>query len=219
MQPYYSADGIDLYHGDCREILHDLTADVIVTDPPYGYGYASSGGPRGHAPWRDTSITGDDSTRARDDVLAVWSPRPALVFGSWKRPKPTGVRAVLVWDKGGAAGMGDLSIPWKPNWEEIYVIGKGFTGPRTTGVLTGHRSAPSIATGRLHPNEKPVSLLRELLDKCPPGPVLDPFAGSGSTLVAARELGRASVGVEIDEKWCEVIARRLSKAPLMLDTA
>ncbi len=187
MTPYFSDGQVSLYLGDCREVLPapGLHADVMVTDPPY------------------------------DAALEWWGDRPALVFGSWRRPRPAATRAVLVWDKGDGVGMGDLSIPWKPNWEEVYVLGSGFSGPRTSGVLRGHRVASWSSGGRrLHPNEKPVSLLHELIGKCPPGLVLDPFAGSGSTLVAARNLGRAAVGVELDERWAEVAASRLSQRDL-----
>jgi DNA modification methylase len=104
--------------------------------------------------------------------------------------------------------MGDLSIPWKPNTEEIYVIGKGFRGHRDGSVLTGHRVVTWASKGRVHPNMKPVSLMAELVSKCV-GSIADPFAGSGSTLLAAKQLGRQAIGVEIEERYCEIAAKRL----------
>jgi DNA modification methylase len=144
-------------------------------------------------------------------VLALWQPKPALVFGSWRMPKPTGTHTVLIWDKGPAAGMGDLSVPWKPNTEEIYVIGKGFTGSRDSSIISGATVVTWASKGRDHPNMKPRALIEILLAKCPAGAVADPFAGSGSTLVAAKLNNRKAIGVEIDEKYCEIAASRLAQ--------
>jgi site-specific DNA-methyltransferase (adenine-specific) len=205
-EPYYADESVTLYHGDALQISEWLSSDVLVTDPPYGYGYAS-GRDGAH---KGRTIAGDESVEARDTVLATWGRKPALVFGTWKCPVPDGTRTVLAWDKGLAAGMGDLSLSWKPNWEMIYVLGHGFCGNRDSGVITG--SVVSWASrGRDHPNQKPVGLLAKLLHKCPPGTVADPFAGSGSTLVAAKMLGRRAVGVEIDERYCETAAKRLAQ--------
>ncbi len=207
--PYYQDDLVTLYHGDCREIDVWLTADVLVTDPPYGYGYASNM----EGAYQGRVIANDDSLAARDAVLKLWGDRAALVFGSWKCATPDGTRTVLVWDKGPAAGMGDLELPWKPNWETIYVLGRGFKGRRDSGVITGN--VPTWASkGRDHPNQKPTGLLSKLLVKCPAGVIADPFAGSGSTLAAAKLVGRRAVGVELDERYCEVAARRLTQDTL-----
>ena len=213
MKPYYSDDRVTLYHGDCRELTDWLEADVLVTDPPYGYAHKSGGGPRGSASWKNTSIANDEDTAARDAVLTAWGDRPALVFGSWKRPRPASTRALLVWDKGGHAGMGDLSIPWKPNFEEIYVLGSGFRGARDSGVLTGYHVPANEAAGRTHPHEKPLPLMCHLIAKTE-GTIADPFAGSGTTLVAAARLGRTVIGVELEERYCEIIAGRLSQGVL-----
>jgi DNA modification methylase len=210
MTLYYEGDGITLWHGDCRDHTAWLTADVLLTDPPYGIGY-HTGRPRVSLA---RSIRGDADTSARDDALQLWGDRPALVFGSWRRPRPPATRALLVWDTGGALGCGDLSIPWKPAHEEIYVLGTGFTGRRSTDVLRFPPVQSLARNGRTHPHEKPVPLLHDLIGKCPPGMVADPFAGSGSTLLAARNLGRRAVGVEIDERYCEVTATRLAQGDL-----
>jgi site-specific DNA-methyltransferase (adenine-specific) len=208
-QPYYQDDLVTLYHGDCREITDWLAADVLVTDPPYGYSHASN---REDSAWRNEAIAGDADLTARDDVLMMWAGRPALVFGSWKMRKPTGTHTVLTWDKGLAAGMGDLSIPWKPNSEEIYVLGRGFVGNRDSSIITGN-VVTWTSKGRAHPNMKPDGLMAKLIAKTV-GTVADPFAGSGSTLVAAKRLGRHSIGVEVDERYCETIAKRLDQGVL-----
>lgn len=210
MTPYFDDGQIAIYCGDCRDVLPTVAADVLVMDPPYGIAYRSD--------WIDAlpGIVGDSDTTLRDLVLDWWTDaRPALVFGSWKRPRPRACRAVLVWEKGDV-GMGDLALPWKPNTEEIYVIGHGFTGTRGSSVL--HHRAPltwnSHKAGRQHPHEKPVALMRELIATCPPGVVLDPFMGGGSTLRAAKDLGRRAIGIEIDKRYCEIAAQRLAQHAL-----
>jgi len=208
--PYYDRDGITIYHGDCREILPLLTADVLVTDPPFGIDYES-----GHFGTLARSIDGDEDTAARDEALRLWGDRPALVFGSWRAPRPAATRMVLIWDTLGALGMGDLSLPWKPAHQEIYVLGSGFTGHRGTDVLSFPPVQSMAANGRLHPHEKPVPLLRALIEKCPAGTVLDPFMGSGTTLRAAADLGRRAIGIEINEDYCRIAVERLRQGVLL----
>lgn len=206
MNLYYSDEWVKLYLGDFREAGIWTCADALVTDPPYGINY------RSNARRQSTtarSIQGDVDTAARDDALAMWGvDRPALVFGSWKIERPAGTRMLLVWDTGGALGMGDLSLPWKPAHQEIYVLGKGFTGRRTSDVLHFSPVQAMAKNGRTHPHEKPVELMTELISKCPPGVIADPFCGSGSTLRAAKNAGRRSIGIEINERYCELAARR-----------
>lgn len=214
MTPYYDGDGVTIYHADSR--THDAWrgADVLVTDPPYGMNLRSN---RGGA-FGVSRIESDGDTAARDDVLAVWGEKPALVCGRWSVERPAGTRMVLVWEKGEHVGMGDLSLPWKPNTEEVYVLGTGFTGHRGSSVLRHLAIAGTVGqagTGtRHHPTEKPVGLMVDLITKCPPGSIADPFMGSGTTLVAAKLLGRRAVGVEVNEAYCEVAARRLSQGAL-----
>jgi DNA modification methylase len=214
MQPYYQDDLVTIYHGDCREVLWlSIEADVLVTDPPYGMKYGG---------WnnRRQAVIGDESTSSRDSVLAVW-PGPALVFGTWRAPRPADTRLVLIWDKG-RPGMGDiprgdgrsgprLGLPWGPSHEEIYVIGEGFAGSPRMGTVLRF----DVVRGP-HPTIKPVALMAHLLERCPPGVVLDPFMGSGSTLVAAAALGRKAIGIEIEERYCEIAANRCRQEVLGL---
>ena len=210
MSIYYQDDLVTLYHGDCLEHPEWWTdADVLVTDPPYGMAY-QSGWVRDRT---DRAIAGDDTTGVRDAALHAWGNRPALIFGTWRAERPRDARTLLIWDKG-LVGMGALDLPWGPSHEEIYVLGTGFVGKRGKSVLhiQGLTSTDPERFG--HPTPKPVPLMETLIAHCPPGCIADPFAGSGSTLVAAKLLGRKAVGVELEEKYCEIAARRLSQGVL-----
>lgn len=222
IEPYYDDGLVRIYNADCREILPRLRAEdfaVMVTDPPYGMAYKSNGGGTTKKDavgwWFGEEIDGDEDTRLRDEILTWWGEdRPALVFGTWKVQRPANVRAQLIYDKGGATGMGDLTIPWKPSHEEIYVIGKGFVGSRDCGSVLQGRVQAMAKNGREHPTEKDPRTIRLLLEKCPLGPVLDPCMGVGTTLRAAKDLHRPAVGIEINERYCEAAVRRLGQEVL-----
>ena len=215
MKPYYEDESVVIYNADCRDVLPQLNkVDLVLTDPPYGIAYASGRvAETTTAQWMKSEIVGDSDASMRDEVLSMLD-APSLVFGSWKVAPPAKTKTTLVWDKGDA-GSGDLSIPWKPSWEMIYVIGDGFSGHRGSGVLK-YVMVTRASMGRVHPNEKPVPLLRELLVKSPEGTVLDPFMGSGTTLRAAKDLGRKAIGIEIEERYCEIAAKRMSQLAMQL---
>ncbi len=205
-----------LYLGDCREILPTLPkVDAVVTDPPYGIGYQSGHGTA--ALWKAGDIIyGDENTLVRDRILSLILTKfgniPTLVFGTWKAARPAGTKMVLIWDKGGALGMGDLSIPWKPDHEEIYVKGGPFVGNRDSGSVLRHPPVQSMAkNGREHPTQKPVRLIIDLLRKTT-GTVLDPFMGSGTTGVACTQLGRKFIGIELEPKYFDIACRRIEDA-------
>ena len=201
-----------LYLGDCVDVLPLIDeVAVFVTDPPYGISYKS-----GYATdklWAaGRTIAGDRDTQVRDAALELIA-APGLVFGSRKASLPRCCRQVLIWDKGGALGMGALDLPWKPSHEEIYVIGKGFVGGRNWhSVITHHPTQATAANGRVHPNEKPVGLIKKLLLWCPLGAVLDPFMGSGTTGVACAKLGRKFIGIEIESKYFDIACKRIEQA-------
>ncbi len=206
-------DGITLVWGDCRDILPMLepgSVDLVLTDPPYGIGHSSNYG----ASWGGTTIAGDCDTELRGFVVGWAGSLPMALFGTPKVPPPLLTRGTLIWDKGPAFGMGDLSFPWKPSFEEIYILGDGWTGTRDEAVLRGHLVVSWESKGRRHPHEKPVSLLRYLANKHRGQMILDPFAGSGSTLRAAKDLGRKAIGIEIEEKYVKICANRLRQEVL-----
>lgn len=219
MSVYYRDDWVTIIRGDCRTERDWLDADVLLTDPPYGIDYRS-GSRRAELA---ASIANDLDTTVRDTVLDMWGDRPALVFGSWRIPHPPATQMRLIWDTKGALGMGDLSIPWKPSDQEIYVLGhtrtRGFSGRRDSNVIVCPPVQSMARNGRTHPHEKPVALLAALIGKCPGGVLADPCAGSGSLGVAAKMLGLRAVLVEVEERYCEIAASRLAQDSLPFGAA
>jgi DNA modification methylase len=211
--PYFQNELVTLYHGDCLEVTEWLTADVLVTDPPYGVTW-KAGGLSDSSTTRANSvqsIASDQDTSARDGAMAAWGTKPAIIFGSWRKPLAKLPDNRLIWHKGNRQ-PGITSSAFYPVDEEIWILGKGFKGnPPMPGVITTHepRSQQPKLIG--HPTPKPIGLMETLIKRCPDGVVADPFAGSGATLIAARNLGRNSIGVEMEEKYCELIANRLSQ--------
>lgn len=209
MSVYYEDDFVTLYHGDCLVETAWLDADVLVTDPPYGMAYISNkskyNGPT-------DAIANDESPELRDTILNLWGNKAALAFGTWKVERPSNVKQLIIWDKGDVPGMGDLTIPWGPTHEEIYVMGdsSGFTGKRGGAVIRANTLGAQDSRRPNHPTPKPIGLMERLIEKTI-GVIADPFAGSGATLIAARNLGRKAIGVELEEKYCEIIATRLSQ--------
>jgi DNA modification methylase len=201
MRPYYEHAGITIYHGDCREVMPARSADVLVTDPPYGMNYNTDGnrftkGGGRHLP----RVRGDDEpfdpvrwSRYRDMIL--WG------FNHYCTTLPPG--GALVWIKRSDAAFGcalsDCELAW--------IKGR-------QGVFAFRNIAHSISSQRQHPAEKPLDLMIWCLSFVGDGVIFDPFMGSGTTLVAAKRLGREAIGIEIEERYCELAAERLSQEPL-----
>lgn len=234
MTPYYSDDLVTLYQGDCRDVASALapgSVDLLLTDPPYGMAFVSG-------KTLEKAIVRSDGVRqgirvVRSGLNALeptFAPdMHALVFCHWESWPDFydnlchlfAIRNALIWDKSGG-GMGDLRHEYAKDYEIILFgaisRGRELSGKRAGAVLRHYR----VPSGQRHmPFEKPVPLLAELVERhCPPrGLVLDPFAGSGSTLVAAKQLGRLSIGIELDEARCEMAARRLSQDVLDFGSA
>ncbi len=216
-EPYYRDEFVTIYHGDCRNISAWLLADVLVTDPPYGtesVGWDVSYGRgrnrrHGRTDMAPGVIVNDATTDVRDHILALWGDRPACVFGSPRRPDPPiAVADRLVWDKKRPGMNGG---PWRYRHESIYVTA-GFV--RTSDAAVSIIEAWPDQSQHIH--AKPHTLMLRLVGAAPQGTIADPFMGSGSTLVAARELGRTCIGIEVDERYCEIAARRLDQGVLAL---
>lgn len=231
MSPYYEDDFVTIYHGDCREVCRRLprsSTHLLLTDPPYGVSWSSGLGQMG-------GIVGDDGSLdvvacVREAAETLLSGRHMYVFGPADLTKVTvGATAELVWDKG-KFGLGDLSIPWGPSHERIgFGVWVKYRSQADVGGMAARLRRGSVLhfpkqnNGRgaqTHPTEKPVQLLRYLIEASSTfgEVVLDPFAGSGSTLVAARVEGRRAIGIEIEERFCEVAANRLAQGTLDFGT-
>jgi site-specific DNA-methyltransferase (adenine-specific) len=228
VQPYWTDGQIYLYLGDCREVTAWLAADVLVTDPPYGrgaFGIDSTNSRRigsGISPV-NRPVVGDEDTSVRDYALEMWRGLgAAVVFGDLRIPAPAGTAQVLIYQKPPDAGYRS-SLGFRRDAEAVYLlhVPAGYGG-RSSIIRTNARtiSNPSGVGARYgHPHAKPVDVLETLIAACPPGAIADPFCGSGSTLVAARNQGRQAVGVEIDERYAERAARRLDQGILTEVTA
>ena len=218
MTPYYEQDGITIYHGDCREVCEWLQADVIVTDPPYGIGW-SRGVNNARASKADNGIQNDQDVSARDGALAMVLGKPSVVFGSFYAPYPANVRQVLVWHKPADAGIVGSVTGYRRDAEPIFLVGEWpIKTVRWSSVLQGAAAFRGhTAADTRHPHAKPESLIWQLIRGCPDGVVADPFMGSGTTLVAAKRLGRKAIGIELEEKYCEIAAKRLAQGALPME--
>ena len=217
LAPYYQDEHVTLYHGDCLTGHREwLNADVLVTDPPYGIGWKRGEMKNAKNGVKNPGIQNDSDTSVRDAALEAWGSKPALVFGSVRAEYPSEWKRMLVFGKPLNSGLIGTRNPWFNNWEPIFLMGNwpDQTPTRSAIVQTRNPSASGYsgyATKTGHPHTKPLDVMEELVDACPPGIIADPFAGSGSTLIAARNLGRKAIGVELEERYCEVIAKRLSQ--------
>lgn len=237
-EPYYDDGFARIYLADCRDVLDEVGEfDLLVTDPPYGIEYVSNR--RDDKPAFD-AIEGDDDAigivKMLEQVVRqnLRRYRHAYVFGPLDLTPLVEAGLVqepveLIWDKA-MFGMGNLEIPWASQHEAIQFLvgvkskanvkkGEGRLAARMRrGSILRHQR-PNSAGATKHPTEKPVPLLRELIESssCWGESVFDPFMGVGSTLVAARLEGRTSVGIEVDERYCEAAALRLASIKEMVD--
>ncbi len=208
-KPYYNEGGMTIYHGDCREILPHLPkVDLVLTDPPYGIEFRSN-----HRFIKHDKIAGDDCLPL-DTIQylideAAWN--ATYVFHRWDQlPMLPKAKSVLAWVKNNWS-MGDLEHEHGRQWEacSFYALPGHKFIERIPDVLFANKTG-----NEFHPTEKPVILMKKILAANVGHTILDPFLGSGSTLRAAKDLSREAIGIEIEEKYCEIAARRLGQEVL-----
>ena len=213
-----------LYEGDCLEVMRSLpenSVDAVVTDPPYGIDYQSG---RRYKLAKLPKIANDerpfvwwlyDAFRVLKDGGAIlcfcrWDVQDAFRLAmEWAGFT---IKSQVIWDRQ-IHGMGDLKAAFAPTHDVIWFGVKGrfeFPGKRPQSVIRIPRLSGQVLA---HPNEKPVDLMRWCVESVTPkgGTVLDPFAGSGSTLVAAIEGGYRAIGIEVDPTYCEIIRKRMAE--------
>lgn len=213
--PYYEQDGIVIYHADCRDILPLIepgSIDLVLTDPPYGVDFDTdftrfTGG-----------VSASFSTHAKvhdDDVdfdpaLITNTFARAILFGAnvFSDRLPTG--SWIVWDKRSPGGsknvMSDGEVAWKSWGHGVYIYAHTWDGfNRASERGTAH-----------HPTQKPVSLMRWIVNKWSKHGdlILDPYMGSGPIAKACADTGRRYIGIELEERYCEIAAKRLQQSVL-----
>lgn len=249
MKPYYEADGVTIYHGDCREVLPEIGGvDAVVTDPPYSSGgmYRSDRAVPTSAKYQISHETnrsyaafaGDNrDQRSFEKWVDSWASLCLSIV-----PSGGGIGVFIDWrnvacvvDAIQVAGWVYRGLtPWykgsdlRPNkgWfrRNVEFIVWGSAGP----LLTGSRATGDCWDGmfnarvndgnKQHQTAKPVELLQQMLSVRPEwGVYLDPFMGSGTTLVAAKNLNRKAIGIEIEERYCEIAAERLAQTVMELE--
>lgn len=214
IKPYYDRDGITIYCGDCREIVPQLEQiDAVISDPPYGMNWDTD----------TTRFTGGKGSHNRigervSDDDKPFDPKPwleyrkVLLWGCNHYASNLPVGTTIVWLKKSDAKFGvmlsDAELAWMSGGHGVYVHRQIWDGCAREGGENGKH---------FHPTQKPVGLMKWCIGKTGVNTsevILDPFMGSGTTLVAAKELGIRAVGIELSERYCEIAAKRLAQGVL-----
>lgn len=227
MEPYYEDESVTLYHGDSLVIVPSLPkVDLVVTDPPYGVNTKSDGMGKLN-PWADLTNAAYwyaawfKAVRSRlTHGGAMWSFlnwRSMVTFQKASCDEAWPIESLLVWDKQWIGPGGQKGL--RPSYEFVALFAMPDFGLADRGIPDIRRCQWSSQKPHGHPAEKPVDLVSWLLEISGGDTVLDPFMGSGTTVVAAKNAGRKAIGIEQDERWCEVAAQRLSQGVLDLGEA
>jgi len=208
VKPYYEKDGITIFHGDCRDILPSLPkVDLVLTDPPYGINFVHGHNLKDPNASRFNGIAVEGDMDSFDPAFLLGFDRVVLWGANHYADKlPTKDRRWLVWDK--RCGLGDND---GSDCEMAWAKGTNGKSDRLFRHLwDGFNKDSERGVQRVHPTQKPVPLMKWCIGFYPKSDtILDPFIGSGTTLVAAKMLNRKAIGIEIEEKYCEIAARRL----------
>lgn len=221
LEPYYERDGVTIYHGDCLEVLPQLPKlGSVITDPPYGINTKSDGDGKLN-PWADLCNAAlwyrSWFAACRDRLTrtgVMWSFlnwRSLVTYQKAACDLSWPIESLLVWHKQAIGPGGPRGL--RPSYElvalwampEFSIEDRGLPDVQTF-KWSGHKQH--------HPAEKPLPLMRWLARTARDGILCDPFCGSGTALVAAKQEGLEAIGIEIDERYCEVAAKRLAQRPL-----
>jgi len=215
VKPYYEHAGITIYHGDCREILPQLPkVDAVITDPPYGIKQANGMGGCGYDGFgkgmkrqpRQYAGNWDDERPQPELLMAIASFAPkAIIWGGnyFTDCLPVG-RKWLIWDK----------CQTMPSFSDVELAWTNLDGIALKMFRLNGSGLMAVEQDRVHPTQKPVDLMQWCIAKPDAQTILDPFMGSGTTLVAAKNLGRKAIGIELEERYCEIAAKRLAQEVL-----
>jgi site-specific DNA-methyltransferase (adenine-specific) len=211
MKPYYEHAGITIFHGDCRELLATVTGDVLVTDPPYGINYRTSSSRVGWGTAHDWPAVEGDNEPFDPSHLPLCL--PACLWGAnhYADRLPSSSQW-LVWytrRPGVANDSADCELAWTSLDGPARVFAHEWMG-----LMRDSERGEAY-----HPTQKPVALMQWVLGMMPEGVVLDPYMGSGSTLLAAKAMGRRAIGIEINESYCATAVRRLAQEVLQFGVA
>ena len=242
--PYYQDDAVTLYHGDCREVMAtmaDDTFDLVFTSPPYNLGISSGGGIKGAQKtglWKMPALA--DGYTDHDDAMPFaeyveW--QKSVLRECWRLIKPTGaiyyqhkprvqngilqtpldlnpglpVRQIVIWDR--VSGFNFAPTHYVPVHEWIVIFaGPEFRLKGSSGYGDVWRA--NAVTGSKHPAPFPISLPVKAIESTGAQMILDPFAGSGTTLRAAANVGAHAVGIELTARYCDMAVDRLAQGVL-----
>lgn len=211
MRPYYDEDGITIYCGDCREIAAPSMADTLLSDPPYGISHPTDYAKRGRgslAQCKDYPPVYGDS-EPFDPTPWLDFDRVALFGANYYADRLPPQSGWFVWDK------------LRPELLDQAAAELAWTncvkGVRVFRHLWNGMMRASERGSNLHPTQKPVALMEWCLSWMGGDLVLDPFMGSGTTLVAAKQLGRRAIGIEIEERYCEIAVERLRQTVMRFE--
>lgn len=237
MTPYYQDDSCTIYLGDCRDVLPYVQADAVITDPPYGTkAYASDTdvmtpdllkqlvaiGTCAVFGWPERLVGLCVGAGLEPDEWVTWWPTNAAIKAAPSEGLMRETEAIAVFGPGAWRLLKQARTAALYLTERATGTGKGFghgdSAQRHTGDVWTD-AAPGLAYNarlRQHPNEKPMGVLHRLVQAIPGETILDPFMGSGTTLRAAKDAGRKAIGIEVEEKFCEVAVKRLAQEALAI---
>lgn len=217
IKPYYQDDYVTLYHGDCRDILPHLEpVDLVLTDPPYGIGEASGKNRKRTRYGNDLAMPKDygdddwDNEPIPQDLINQLINQPAVIFGGNYYAMPPS-SCWLVWDKHITGDFADCELAWTNLPGAVRKIDYLWNGCM--------KKRPEQ---RWHPTQKPLDVMKWCITQADTklkkivATILDPFAGAGTTLRAAKDMNRKSIGIEREQKYCDVIIKRLRQEVLPL---